>query len=374
MTDTLDRFYAPISADQPCGDWLRYSEVYQQISRMRIQEDPTLPMGEWARPLLSADWEAIEQKISLILEQQSKDLNLVVWLCEAWIHRQGLVGLDHGLILLTELCRRFWPHLWPADDQEDNSPRLAPFLWLNQKLPATLRQKVMLLPQTASRSYGVSLDDWERMAAGQPSGRLAAKPTAEALRASLTQSDQAQLLAVSSLVDAIRGHLTELLALLQELAPSRDPSFSALDTLLVQTATACGRLRKEVTPEKSLDQSAPGAEDATHTAAADSAANSAANSATDFATVSANRQSRDPDRRQAYLELARLTERLERLDPHSPAPLLLARAVDWAGLSLAEIAQAEAARGSSLWSILTSLGLEKGFAIEDKEPPSSPPQ
>ena len=370
MTETLDRFYAPISADQPCGDWLRYAEVYQQISRMRIQEDPTLPMGEWARPLLSADWEAIEQKISLILEQQSKDLNLVVWLCEAWIHRHGLVGLDHGLILLTELCRRFWPHLWPADDQEDNSPRLAPFLWLNKKLPATLRQKVMLLPQTASRPYCVSLDDWERIAAGQQNGKLTAKPTAEALRASLSQSDQAQLLAVSSLVDAIRGHLSELLALLQELAPSRDPSFSSLDALLVQTATACGRLRKDVAPEASLDQPTRGAEDATHTRAADSAANSAI----DSATVSANRQSRDPDRRQAYLELARLTERLERLDPHSPAPLLLARAVDWAGLSLAEIAQVEAARGSSLWSILTSLGLEKGFAIEDKEPSSSPPQ
>lgn len=362
MTEALDRFYAPISADQPCGDWLRYAEVYQQISRMRIQEDPTLPMGEWTRPLLSADWEAIAQKISHILEQQSKDLNLVVWLCEAWIHRHGLVGLDHGLILLTELCRRFWPHLWPADDQEDNSPRLAPFLWLNQKLPATLRQKVILLPQTASRPYCVSLDDWERIAAGQQNGKLTAKPTAEALRASLSQSDQAQLLAVSSLVDAIRGHLTGLAALLQELAPSRDPSFSALDALLAQTATACGRLRKDVSPEASLDQPTRGAENATHAAAADSAADSA------------NRQSRDPDRRQAYLELARLTERLERLDPHSPAPLLLARAVDWAGLSLAEIAQAEAARGSSLWSILTSLGLEKGFTPEDKEPSSSPPQ
>jgi len=358
VTETLDRFYAPISADQPCGDWLRYAEVYQQISRMRIQEDPTLPMGEWTRPLLSADWEAIEQKIGLILEQQSKDLNLVVWLCEAWIHRHGLVGLDHGLILLTELCSRFWPHLWPADDQEDNSPRLAPFLWLNQKLPATLRQKVMLLPQTASRSYGVSLDDWERLAAGQQTGKLTAKPTAEALRASLSQSDQAQLLAVSSLVDAIRGHLTGLAALLQELTPSRDPSFSALDTLLAQTATACGRLRKDVNPEESFDQPARLTEEATHAAAADTG----------------SRQSRDPDRRQAYLELARLTERLEKLDPHSPAPLLLARAVDWAGLSLAEIAQAEAARGSSLWSILTSLGLEKGFTPEDKEQSSSPPQ
>lgn len=351
MTDSLGRFYAPICADQPCGDWLRYSEVYQQIARMRIQEDPTLPMGEWSRPLLSADWEAIEQKISVILEQQSKDLNLVVWLCEAWVHRHGLVGLDQGLILLTELCRRFWPHLWPADDQEDNSPRLAPFLWLNQKLPATLRQKLILLPQTASRPYCVSLDDWERIAGGQAS-RLPLKPTAEGLRTSLSQSDQEPLLAVKSLVDTTRGHLTALSALLQELAPSRDPSFSTLDTLLAQTATACGRLRKDFNPDESLDEPVQMTEEATHSAATDNG----------------NRQSRDPDRRQAYLELARLTERLEKLDPHSPAPLLLARAVDWAGLSLAEIAQAEAARGSSLWSILTSLGLEKGFAPEDKEP------
>ncbi|MEG0886137.1 MAG: type VI secretion system ImpA family N-terminal domain-containing protein, partial [Janthinobacterium sp.] len=104
----LDALLAPISPVAPCGEAARYDAVFMEIRLLREEDDPSLPMGQWERPLRRADWPLIEQRCGETLATRSKDLQLAAWLLEAWLRQRGFVGLFHGLRLVDALLRTYW--------------------------------------------------------------------------------------------------------------------------------------------------------------------------------------------------------------------------------------------------------------------------
>src|SRR5690606_37906063 len=134
----------PISAEHPAGEPLRYSGVYDAIKEARREDDPNLPQGIYVSDLKRADWVLVDQLCQDALQTRSKDLQLAVWLMEAWIHRYGLAGAREGLVLLRGLCEGFWPDLYPEVRDDDFDFRFAPLEWLDNQLPFALK----LLPVT----------------------------------------------------------------------------------------------------------------------------------------------------------------------------------------------------------------------------------
>lgn len=104
---SLEVLLEPIDPGQPCGPSLRYDPDYDRLRELRREDDSSLPTGVWQAEAKRADWAAVEQLASELLQRRSKDLMLAAWLGEAWLQRGGLGGLQRALVLLAELCERY---------------------------------------------------------------------------------------------------------------------------------------------------------------------------------------------------------------------------------------------------------------------------
>ncbi|WP_214644802.1 type VI secretion system ImpA family N-terminal domain-containing protein, partial [Mycobacterium tuberculosis] len=80
----LTAFLSPLEGPEgPAGPPLRYDPVCARIREARTEEDASLPMGEWTRPLKKADWRTAEMLCTEVLQRRSKDLQMAAWLTEA---------------------------------------------------------------------------------------------------------------------------------------------------------------------------------------------------------------------------------------------------------------------------------------------------
>ena len=62
----VDALLSPIPGDNPAGEDLRYSPVYDEISEAR-REDDTLDRGQWQRDLKKADWDRVAEACGTIV-------------------------------------------------------------------------------------------------------------------------------------------------------------------------------------------------------------------------------------------------------------------------------------------------------------------
>ena len=159
LAGNLDPLIAPISSEQPCGEWLRYQGIYQQVREARREDDATLPQGVWQSELKRADWGAVEALCGDALLHRSKDLHLAAWLLEAWIQLDSFAGAARGIEIMRGLCAAFWEGMYPAI-AEGMEARLAPIQWVNDKLARRIRLVPLTRPTIESvPSY--SLADWD---------------------------------------------------------------------------------------------------------------------------------------------------------------------------------------------------------------------
>ena len=135
----LDTLLAPIPGNNPAGESVRYAGVYDAIQEARRADDD-LNKGEWQREAKVADWRAVINISTEALRTKCKDLQIGAWLVEALSKRHGFAGLKVGLNLLHELHEQFWDGLYPEIEEGDLEFRAGPLNWLNEKLPAAIRE------------------------------------------------------------------------------------------------------------------------------------------------------------------------------------------------------------------------------------------
>jgi type VI secretion system protein ImpA len=155
----LEKALNPISQDLPSGISLRYDPFYDAIREARRSEDPLLPQGIWESESKKADWGQVSSLCLQGLLEKSKDLQLMAWLVEAWTALEGAEGLARGLYWLRRLSETFWASVHPELDADDVSLRVAPYLWLDDKLPEMTLTIVVSQPEKGKpRSF--SLAEW----------------------------------------------------------------------------------------------------------------------------------------------------------------------------------------------------------------------
>ncbi len=339
--DELNTLVKPISEAAPCGQPMRFDPIFTEIRMAREEDDPNLPMGVWERPLKRADWSLIEVRCKTMLTHHSKDLQIAAWLMEAWTRQHGFDGLFRGLVLVERLVNAYWETLHPLlDDDGDADSRVAPLDWINESMAQTIKVQIPMLRRSAGLASKFSLADWERMTASELSTVKtdeAKKKTPEGVEPPPTR---AEIIAYAS------NHLGEDVERSTQLVKGCSATVRAVNdfvdarlgmqapnlTKLSSTLAAIERVLHQLAPAhrgpKMIEETASLAPDA-----------SSASSASPGVNRNAPGLSLDHwnNRDEAYATLEAIADYLSRVEPHSPTPYLLRRAVNWGRMPLPEL-------------------------------------
>lgn len=354
MKIDLEALLAPISADKPSGESLRYSGLYEAVEEARREDDPALPQGVWKTELKKADWKEAARLCLDALETRSKDLQLAAWLLEAWIRLEGLPGAAAGLSLLGALCESFWDTVHPLPQEGDAEFRLAPLEWVAGRIPEAVRWIPITAPggdESRPCTYAdlEGTRHLERLARTDPQAAQEAEAQGRIttdrflVGVSLTPTDF-----YSGLEEDARqalAALDALAALLNRLCGNDAPSFQRLGDALF----ALRHFALRVLEERGEGSAGPAEEAAMDEMGLYPQAEEEEGAFYGGAPIRS--------RAEAYRRLAEAADYLLRTEPHSPTPYLVRRAVAWGGMSLGELLQELVQGESDLRAIYTLLGM-----------------
>lgn len=337
---------APLSKNDPCGLYLVYEETYDQIQEARIEEDANLPQGIWKRDIKRADWIKVENLCLQALCEKTKDLQIASWLMEAWTILYGIKGFLKGLTLIEAYCTHFWDTIHPRIQQEDLEFRMAPFEWIDQKFSERLSQLPLTFNDTKTENY--TYIDWQKVnfrhelmssqdKKGAPLGVTMAQFKDACDRTSidfyeeLTQ-DLQKTLDISISIEAYiyQKH--------QELSSYLTYLKSQINTVL----TTCKIILKEkkgyipITNPETIDTTS-----------------------SDIIAPQDKKSLTFTSREEAYRRLGEIADFLSKIEPHSPTPFLLKRAISWGRMSVVDLLQEIVRDKNDYQNILQLLGVSK---------------
>lgn len=394
----------PISEAAPGGDPLAYSHgLRSRLSELRNParsanpDDPVRDVDDLI------DWHAIFEAASQALRETTKDLRVVCHLTEAGMHRFGLAGLRTGIVCLRRLCEASWDSLAPEPDPDDPEVRCAPLENLlddpnhGPRLPTAVRALPILPTEPEPVSLVTALGIKDEQAASDLSAAIDRVPTetAHAVSSELDETS-AELETLQHVLLERMGeyaptflHLRESLDLLRQwldkvLEPqlrsapaaaannssgSREDDSAGQDDFSLDGNSALdGDSAREDVPARELD---PG-----------DGASTGGVIRRDGAVGKRSSAPGEPDdgparvldrtdvlRADAYRQLTRAADVLRRIEPHSPIPYMVQRAVRLGQLPLPDLMAVIVRDESTLTIYLRELGLS-GFAPEssDEEP------
>jgi type VI secretion system protein ImpA len=335
----FDALLAPLPDGNGAGVSLRYEPIYQTIRAARQEDDASLPMGEWERPLEKADWKTVASLCSDALCTRSKDLQLAAWLCEAWTHLYRIEGFVAGAALLNALVEQYWDTAWPRIDDGDSDARCAPFAWINDTLALVLILHVPLLKIEGREPAEVNFYDWQRACAGGHDEDKDAL-SSETLARQVQGANAAWLVNLRQQLAEAHDAWAELDRRLDAQLGHDAPSIGQVADALMRLAHAATSLLGD---HASADQSQDDMSDFPSTddggaqpQPAHLVAAAAAQSVVTRIVVPADGTA-IVDRAHAYQLLQIVADYLARHEPHSPTPYLLRRAVGWGQMSLPDL-------------------------------------
>lgn len=388
LNDKLPVLLAPLPGDDPAGPALRYDRVMSEIRAAREADDPSLPQGEWERPLKKADWPLVAQLCGAVLGQRSKDLQCAAWLTEAWVHLHQIDGLQAGVALLGGLLENHWDDLHPRIDEDgDSEARVAPLFWLNETLPVTLRLHLCLMHWPERKPSRLTQDEWEKAPVqddpDEDDSRSRARSRGNAgeseplpSRADFLRQAAAMpvqpLLAAREQIRGIAAAWQRLDRFIDEKLGNDAPSLSRVSDALAQierllTTLIAGRTADASVSGPLAAQQAPAQTEDAGASVASPAGQGApdAGGPGDLGSLQPVHCGQSPalgvidSRETAYRLLETVADYLMRTEPHSPTPYLITRAVSWGRMPLPELMNEIVREEGDLNRLFTLLGLNR---------------
>lgn len=324
--DVWDELLKPLDGDAPCGPFLLYEPIYDDIREARTHEEENLPQGIWKRDLKKADWGLVEDLCTKALSKQSKDLQIAVWLSEAWLQQYGLKGFAKGIELIRRLAADFWETIHPEIKKDDPEYRLAPFVWLDDKLIERLNLLVVTNP-TDQNAKSYYFEDWQRaQQQEQVRKRTQSSGNVESPSISLTTLKNSQNLTQTPFYKDMRRHVRKCLEELQALETLIATHESEFAGILSHLRTKLQAILAFVDVILKNRYEALEETDVTEE-----------NGVTNGSTNGVLKGGRIASREQAYQTLAEAADFLSRLEPHSPTPYLVRRAITWGSMPLVDL-------------------------------------
>lgn len=341
----IESLLNPISAESNCGEYLCYDHIYDELKELRREDDIRLSQGVWQTEPKRANWSQLNKVGCELLQTKTKDLQIAMWLMEAWIVERQFEGFIDGLKLVKGLSEKFWDEIFPSIDWENRSYdyRLAPFFFLSDKIA----ERIVLIPLTSTEDALIySLSDW--MDARR---NLQIKNTE-----GISLNDISKQVAVTTLetfkgiasqVDESIKLLGELKTFLDEKCPQESPSFRQLLDYLedIKRITAKNiELKEKQQAQIAQKEQANQKQNAQPNADAEMVLED-----------DDENQRQEPTINQAYDAMAEIADFLEKKQPQSPASTLLRVASRIGKKSFQELLELNMQSGVSVLNTISEL-------------------
>ncbi|MBX7154358.1 MAG: type VI secretion system protein TssA [Bacteriodetes bacterium] len=328
----------PISDSQPSGIDQSGTSQYLQIIDAMKEDDPNLSRQDWEE-LKVADWGKVLSLSDTLLSTKTKDIQLVVWMIEAGIRKEGIAALNDGIQLLTQVIDTFWETLFPALEEPNDLYRRMNVI---NKFFAKFEEKANILSITQPSSTEYSQYTWgnylecsyidkmsetEKKEANQ-NGRPTAYLFNGAVQSTPTEfyTEFKELIELS--VESAQNLENVLQSKVEPLRNDLDEQSDA-DFSFNQLYETLGLIQKWVA--RILSERGVG-----------NVPDNAVESVTQDGTTILTRQAGTDinaitSREEAYNAIHRISDFLMRIEPHSPVPYLLKRAAKWGRMSAQEL-------------------------------------
>jgi type VI secretion system protein ImpA len=326
---------APVPGENPAGAPIPLT-VRQELESLRKEFEPHPDNPSLPPVPKKPDWQKIRRLTEESLTNTSKDLETSFRLTEALVKLHGFAGLRDGLHLLYELAAQCWDRLHPMPDEgEGMEVRAERFYWmLEPDKGARFPNSIRAIPLVKVKGEALGYRDFLQALQGQGTVSTAAFESADPISADVAD-DAAQCV----------DELNQLERILAEKCAPDPPGFTGLR----QALDECLQLIKKVTRQPAEIE----------TEALSNGVHSGGHGAggADRAQVVGSRE-------EAYRQLAHIANVLEQLEPHSPIPDLLRRAIELGKMPFRQLIH-ELVREPSMLA-----ELRREFGIKEEQSPS----
>ena len=315
----LAALLAPIPGDDPAGGSVPFT-LRERLDQARKEINPDdFRADDPMRPAEAkqADWTGITALTTDALARTAKDLMLTARLTESETRLRGFAGLRDSLRLIRRLVEEAWDRLRPPiEEPDDLEVRAAALNWLDDadrgaRFPFTIRTAPLIVSPIGALSWQA----WSQNRASEDAADRAEKIVAATPREACQE--------MADDLDEVVAELTALLNLCNDKMGAASPSLFQVRQAVVE----CHTLAHQVLERKGPATVTAGAvQDAEPEAGETGGGGGSVGIGRIVAT-----------RAQAYQRLVEVADALEAIEPHSPIPHLVRRAVALGQLSFTEL-------------------------------------
>ena len=352
----LDLIFQPIPGENPAGESLRYSGIYDEMREAR-RADENLAQGEWQTELKIADFPKVLNLGIDALTVKSKDLQIAAWTCEALVKLHGFAGFRDGLKILAGLQENFWETLYPEIDDGDQESRANAIAWVDTQVSETIKSA----PYTGVAGY--SYTDWQdsqrfdfpegsdtgnndeaqRIRKLKEQAETERRVTGDLWRKEIGQTRRAAVESVNSIIEESWQALNELNRVIEEkFDRNQAPALSTVKKSLEDVET---QVKMLLTAKRAEE---PDALDEEVGEEGEGAAGG---------TEGGVRKGAIQTRRDALSRLGDIADYFKRTEPHSPVSYLVQKAVKWGEMPLELWLQEVIKDQSVLFQVRETLGV-----------------
>ena len=349
-TENLLRLLEPIEKESPSGRWVRYENKYLEIVAEKNSDDPNLPMGEWERPLKQTDWKRVTDIAKNLLEKETKDLEICIFLIQGWTSLYGMKGLRCGLLLMYKLTEKYWDTLWPKYEISDSDARISPYKWLVIKGPDFFKDKIVFLPKNEQREWSLTfLDNFVEKNSSSKSTSLSNDQENKIIKKSLSEihlskEDMHYLKELESNAIEVKTIIEKLDLFLEKKLGNESISFSKMTLFIEEIVSfAKGALRIKNTKKDETKKDNPKVSRTSSNIDNQEDTSKIENEKLEernWLETENNKLSpghKEDLRNQIYESIGVLSEKLRVIEPHSPSSYVLRRVSMWRNMTLEEL-------------------------------------
>ncbi len=366
--DDLEKFLKDIPGESaPVGVFYKYLPEYDDIRSIRKQDEEFFPSSLKEGSNYNREWRKLCAICEDLLENKTKDFQIAIWLLEGWYYCHGIEGIIRGIKLLLLMIDKYWVYAYPPLE-DDLEYRLAPFSWLNEKFCEKFVFIKITTPQIMDETAH-SYADWLDMKRLEMLLQKSKNPGSAKEKAiqegrvipehfikSFERTPLETLKKTFQNLEILENDLDLLNHKLDEITNQQGVSFVRLKTMTQEIKFLIGN---NIPPEPEIiPEPEPLLEpEVTPQAEAEIIVAKEESDPLPSSQFDEQPQKNEYSREIAYQELEKIATYLESIEPHSPAPYLIRRSIQWGNMNLAELYEDLLINEGNLAQVMRLLGL-----------------
>ncbi|TWT75599.1 hypothetical protein Pla123a_31090 [Posidoniimonas polymericola] len=336
---TCEALLLPLPGDSPTGDEAHFAMTLSPLLRELRREEQADHFDDATRPkqLKRAEWAKVVEQCESALTEHAKDLRTACHLVEARTRVDGLRGLSEGLELVARMVEECWDRVSPAVGDDPIENRATPLANLLDDAVRGLcfPNQIITLPLIGAGENACSFVDWTKMRGDSEQGEALSLRRAK-ITPEVFKQNHDHAAAALHWLERLRKSLDERLG---EDAPGLLKLRNAISDLHGLLADELSRLGFATEPNREPD---------------------GGHSPEELKPTTLGPAARD----QLYTLLDNTAEQLRAMEPHSPIPYLIKRAVRLGRLPFPSLMQHVIREQTTLAELNREFGIAEADGVE----------